>query len=242
MSEKNVKTKSAGQKAVVGLPIAQAAGQKAGVGLPIAQAAGQKAVVGLPIAQAAVSKTKTVKKAQKAAAKPKAVYPVKPLSQAKERPIGVKPAKAVSALKKAGTVRKPRVKKEAIAALAVKPVLKEAAPAAAIPVKIEPVKEPPAAQAKVILEVKEPAAVKEADQLLPQEKIVEIDIPVMLKELAFALGEKPAVIIKKLLIEHKLLANLNFPVSEELALRIASGYGYKIKRKPTEEENRKSTP
>ena len=190
MSEKNVKTKSAGQKAVVGLPIAQAA----------------------------VSKTKTVKKAPKAAAKPKAI----------------KPAKAVSALKKAGIVRKPRVKKELIVEPAIKPVIKEEKPAAVIPAKITPVKESPAAQAKVILEVKEPAAVKEADQLLPQEKIVEIDIPVMLKELAFALGEKPAVIIKKLLIEHKLLANLNFPVSEELALRIASGYGYKIKRKPTE--------
>ncbi|HLD40638.1 MAG TPA: translation initiation factor IF-2 [Candidatus Omnitrophota bacterium] len=202
MSEKNVKTKSAGQKAVVGLHIAQAAGQKA--------------VVGLHIAQAAVSKTKTVKKAPKAKAKPKAVHPVKPLSQAKERSIGVK---------KAVAVRKPRVKKEAPA------VVKPAEKPQADQLKIIP----PAKESITAPEVKGPAAAAEVVSV-PQEKIVEIDIPVMLKELAFALGEKPAVIIKKLLIEHKLLANLNFPVSEELALRIASGYGYKIKRKPTEEE------
>ena len=128
--------------------------------------------------------------------------------------------------------------------MAVKPVLKEERPAgqravvglpiaqaaAVIPVKIEPAKEPPKKAATVVM-----PPVQEAVSA-PQEKVVEIDIPVMLKELAFALGEKPAVIIKKLLIEHKLLANLNFPVSEELAVKIASEYGYKIKRKPSEEE------
>ena len=89
------------------------------------------------IAQAAVFKTKTVN-------------PVRPLSQAKEeRSNGVKrpsrknpsrqrrlnqkrhkPVKAVSRLKKAGAVRKPRLKKEPISTVPqVKPVLKEERPA-----------------------------------------------------------------------------------------------------------------
>src|SRR3989338_9671960 len=131
MSEKNVKTKSAGQKAVVGLHIAQAA----------------------------VSKTKTVKKAPKAKAKPKAVHPVKPLSQAKERSIGVK---------KAVAVRKPRVKKEAPA------VVKPAEKPQADQLKIIP----PAKESITAPEVKGPAAAAEVVSV-PQEKIVEIDIPVM---------------------------------------------------------------
>ena len=224
MSEKTVKAKSAGQKAVVGLPIAQAAVFKTKTVNPVR-----------PLSQAKEERSNGVKKAK----------PEKSVKAAAAKPKAPKPVKAVSRLKKAGTVRKPRLKKEPISTVAVKPVLKEERPAgqravvglpiaqaaAVIPVKIEPVKEPPKKAAAVVM----PAA-QEAVVPAPQEKIVEIDIPVMLKELAFALGEKPAVIIKKLLIEHKLLANLNFPVSEELAVKIASEYGYKIKRKPTEEE------
>ncbi len=185
-------------------------------------------------AKSTVSKTKTVKKAK----------PEKAVKTLEAKPKAPKPVKAVSAVKKTVVVRKPRVKKESMATPAVKPVIKEERPAghpavggaiaqaaAAIPVKIEPAKEPPKKETPVVI-----PPVQEAVIPAPQEKVVEIDIPVMLKELAFALGEKPAVIIKKLLIEHKLLANLNFPVSEELAVKIASGYGYKIKRKPTEEE------
>lgn len=67
------------------------------------------------------------------------------------------------------------------------------------------------------------------------EKVIEIDIPITVKELALNMGEKPAALIKKL-IDHKIIANLNFPLDEELVKRIASEYGYQIKRKPTEEE------
>lgn len=69
----------------------------------------------------------------------------------------------------------------------------------------------------------------------PAIRTIEADIPIMLKDLALKLQEKPAVLIKKLL-DQKIIANLNFSLNEELAKRIASEYGYQIKRKPTEEE------
>ncbi|OGX26867.1 MAG: translation initiation factor IF-2 [Omnitrophica WOR_2 bacterium RIFCSPHIGHO2_02_FULL_45_21] len=66
-------------------------------------------------------------------------------------------------------------------------------------------------------------------------RTIEIDFPIPLKDLALKLGEKPVVLIKKLL-DHKIIAHLNFAVDGELARKIASEYGCQIKRKPTEEE------
>jgi len=90
-----------------------------------------------------------------------------------------------------------------------------------------------------------PAGRQEGDFLVKKEepkiieteptRTIEIDFPVPLKDLALKLQEKPVVLIKKLL-DHKLIAHLNFAVSEELAANIASEYGYQIKRKPSEEE------
>ena len=77
----------------------------------------------------------------------------------------------------------------------------------------------------------QPEAVPEKEE----PRFIEIDIPIALKDLALKLQEKPVVIIKRLL-DHKIIANLNFPVDEELAKKIASEYKYQIKRKPTEEE------
>jgi translation initiation factor IF-2 len=66
-------------------------------------------------------------------------------------------------------------------------------------------------------------------------KVIEIDTSIALKDLALRLQERPVVLIKKLL-DQKIIANLNFPLDEELAKRIASEYGYQIKRRPTQEE------
>ncbi|MDO8748712.1 MAG: translation initiation factor IF-2 [Candidatus Omnitrophota bacterium] len=76
----------------------------------------------------------------------------------------------------------------------------------------------------------------EKEEIPEKAKIIEINIPIVLKDLALCLEEKPAALIKKLLLGHKIIANLNLPIGEELAGKIASEYGYQIKRKPTEEE------
>ena len=78
-------------------------------------------------------------------------------------------------------------------------------------------------------------AVKAAGPEGAEFRTIGLRLPVTLKDLAASMQEKPAAIIKKLL-DHKIIANLNYPVEEELAERIALGYGYKIKRKPTEDE------
>ena len=141
------------------------------------------------------------------------------------------------------------------------PAAQRSAPLAASPLvkekKVEPIKEigsqeqarteitaqkkelPLGPQGKVVYaipakEISPPAPEKE--EIPAQVKIIEINIPIVLKDLALRLEEKPAVLIKKLLLGHKIIANLNLPLGEELAGRIASEYGYQIKRKPTEEE------
>ena len=81
-----------------------------------------------------------------------------------------------------------------------------------------------------------PPSPPEKEEIPEKAKIIEIDIPIILKDLALCLGEKPAVLIKKLLLGHKIIANLNLTIGEELAGKIALEYGYQIKRKPTEEE------
>src|SRR3990167_7599729 len=103
-----------------------------------------------------------------------------------------------------------------------------------------PEKSPEAVQKKVPLEPpsivkKEPKAAIPLAVPVKEMKIIEVNLPVALKDLAVGLNEKPVVIIKKLL-DLKIIAHLNFPLNEEVAKKIASDYGYEIKRKPTEEE------
>lgn len=113
----------------------------------------------------------------------------------------------------------------------VKPKAEQEMPAA---VKIAPPFRKEEASVTVKPKVEQPIA---AAPIIKKEteKVIEIDIPITVKELALNIGEKPAVLIKKL-IDHKIIANLNFPLNEELVNKIALEYGYKIKRKPTEEE------
>lgn len=185
----------------------------------------------------------------------------KPVSAAKKvqakksqvkKPQLAKPAKAAAAHK----IKTVKAKKETAPPAALRKKAEPAAPAIK-PQIIKPAEkpaEPPAAQrvlppAPVRIEtpvVKVPQAPpapihKPHPEIVPEApkkeepKVVEIDIPIMLKDLALAIQEKPAALIKRLL-EQKIIANLNFSLNEELARKIASEYGYQVKRKPTEED------
>ncbi len=202
-----------------------------------------KATGGSKKSMAAASKIAQPAKAAAKAAKKKSVKPKKPAKIIKLHP------------KKASEKIRPRLKpqeavlpvgpKESGPQKAVAQVLEKAAaiaPAAPLkpPVeerikekaqKAEPVKEkfvPPPEPPK---KVEVPAPIKKEEP-----RVIEVNIPVALKELAQSLGEKPAVLIKKLLVEHRVAANLNQSLEEDLARRISLEYGYEIKRKPTQDE------
>lgn len=162
-----------------------------------------------------------------------------------------KPAvEPIAAVKKPETQRQTdlhlEVDKKAQSAIAEAPSpLPAATSEAAVPQKAKPKIEreiPTAVKIAPALVERPPEAPKpQAEPLSPPpikketEKIIEIDIPITVKELALNIGEKPAVLIKKL-IDHKIIANLNFPLDEELVRKIALEYGFQIKKKPTEEE------
>lgn len=181
------------------------------------KSASLKKVKPRPLAKAAAKLIKPkVAKDKKAASKPAAKQPQAPLGGQVKKPKPVREIKPKASVSPApGVAPAPQT-----AQFLEKPKKQEspAPPIALTPAKEELRPEPPA---EVILK-EEP-------------KIIEIDFPIPLKDLAIKLQEKPVALIKKLL-DHKIIAHLNFAVSEELAGKIASEYGYQIKRKPTEEE------
>lgn len=171
-----------------------------------------------PRTQAKPTKPKAAR-AEKAIAKPKVGVKKKPLPP-KTKPVVLKPAPEIKL--QASVLPAPQgVPAPQTAQVLEKPKRQESP---APPITVTPAKEElrPEPLSEVILKKEEP-------------KIIEIDFPISLKDLAIKLQEKPVVLIKKLL-DHKIIAHLNFAVSEELAGKISSEYGYQIKRKPTEEE------
>ncbi|MBU4148804.1 MAG: translation initiation factor IF-2, partial [Candidatus Omnitrophica bacterium] len=66
-------------------------------------------------------------------------------------------------------------------------------------------------------------------------KLLKIDLPVTVKDLAVKLQAKPNELIKKLL-SRKILVTINQSLNEEAAGSIAKDFGYKIEQLPTQEE------
>ncbi len=82
-----------------------------------------------------------------------------------------------------------------------------------------------------IEEVKE---VKEEPK--PELKILKVDFPIIVKDLAIKLEIRPAELLKKLL-DKKVLVTINQTLSEELARSVCEGYGYLIEKPPSFEES-----
>ncbi|MBU1061363.1 MAG: translation initiation factor IF-2 N-terminal domain-containing protein, partial [Candidatus Omnitrophica bacterium] len=83
------------------------------------------------------------------------------------------------------------------------------------------------------------AAPEPAEEKAPEPslelKVLKIDIPITVKELAVKLQTKPNELIKRLLSK-KILITINQSLGEETAGPIAEDFGYKIERLPTQEE------
>ena len=195
------------------------------------------------------SKEPTKPKPKKSAA----VKPAKAAAPKKTRIAGAVKEDIKSSVpkKKTVTARKPKAAESAKQDVLISQAPGQAVkpPVAAAPLSpVTPAAAPPLQGVKPVQEVKLPGPMKpetQKEKAKPAEvpiappkieaKFIEIDIPIVLKDLALRLQEKPVALIKKLL-DQKIIANLNFPIDEELAKKIASEYGYQIKRKPTSEE------
>ena len=151
------------------------------------------------------------KKASKSKAKEKPSAPKKAAAPAKEK--AVKKAKEPEAKVKQPKVAEKKAEK-----------------------KIEPKIEP---KVEVKTEIKIEEKIIEVDikeELKPELKILKIDFPVVIKDLASKLGIKPADLIKRLL-DKKVLVTINQSLNEDVACAICSDFGYLLEKPPTFEES-----
>jgi translation initiation factor IF-2 len=108
-------------------------------------------------------------------------------------------------------------------------------------VKIEIKTEEKKAEAKVEekVEEKKPEEIKEeprpAPEPAPEPKVLKIDFPIVIKDIAIKLGVRPAELLKKLL-DRKVLVTINQALDEESARSICEDFGYTIEKLPSFEE------
>jgi len=88
-------------------------------------------------------------------------------------------------------------------------------------------------EAKV--EEKKPEEIKEEPKPAPEPKVLKIDFPIVIKDIAIKLGVRPAELLKKLL-DRKVLVTINQALDEESARSICEDFGYTIEKLPSFEE------
>ena len=108
------------------------------------------------------------------------------------------------------------------------------------PVKVEPPKvrlskvQAPKVEEKKIEEEKR-EEIKEVEPK-PEPKVLKINFPIIVKDLAARLEVKPAELLKKLL-DKKVLVTINQALSEETASLICEDFGYLVEKLPSSEES-----
>lgn len=96
--------------------------------------------------------------------------------------------------------------------------------------KIEPKIDEVKVEIKTEVEIEE---IKEEPK--PELKVLKIDFPIIVKDLAVKLEIKPADLLKKLL-DIKVLVTINQTLDEEVTRSICEGFGYSIEKPPSFEE------
>src|SRR3989338_5012179 len=86
------------------------------------------------------------------------------------------------------------------------------------------------------IEEKKPEEIEIKEEPKPELKVLKIEFPIIVKELASKLQIKPADLLKKLL-DKKVLVTINQALSEEAARSICEDFGYSIERLPSYEES-----
>jgi len=105
---------------------------------------------------------------------------------------------------------------------------------AVVPVAEKPVSVPVAAVVKPVSVVPE-TSVKAEVKIEPQLKELELKLPITLKDLAVKMQEKPSSIIK-VLMDKRIMANINQVLDETMVESICAKFGFKIKKAPGDEE------
>lgn len=162
-------------------------------------------------------------KIQKKTAKLSKIKSVKP----KEKKVV---AKTAVAKQKLSVKRSPKVVAKVIAAKKMK--VEKPAPT---PVRaVEPIKaaEPAAKETKLIVEapipIEAPAAVIEQPVKEPEKKVLEMETPISLKDLAVKIGVKPNELIMKLMTK-KILATINQNLGDDIVKDILKDYSIEFK-------------
>jgi len=107
------------------------------------------------------------------------------------------------------------------------------------PKKIEPpVAAPPPPAKPVRLEVVQP--VEEKPQEKEPDKLIELELPITVKDLSIKLQEKPSILIKQLM-GMRIMAGINQNLEEQVVIDVCRKYGYKIKKALGAEEELLST-
>lgn len=193
---------------------AKPAAAKHAAAKPAAPKAAAKPAAAKPAAAKTAAKpVKAVKAAVKRPAKTAAAKPEKPVKAVKPKVQEIKAAAAVSTA----------------APVAAAPAPAAPAPVVPAPVVSAPVVSAPAAPAPA---VSSPAAAASA---APALKELEIEIPIMVKDLAVRLQLKPSVLIKDMMMM-RIMAGINQNLDHDTAAKVALKYGYTIKAALEKEE------
>lgn len=185
-----------------------------------------------------VAKVKSVKKVL-AVKKPKAVKKVSVKAQAIKRVKEIRP-------KVKPVVKKEKITAQKIQAIPVehpmpvkpqvpqKPLAPQKPQQAPIEKKIE-VQKIAVTEIKPAAEIKKETPVAQVAAPAAELKELELEFPVIVKDLAVKLQEKPSVLIKTLM-DMRVMAGINHTLQEETVSRVCEKFGYKIKKALGKEE------
>lgn len=152
--------------------------------------------------------------------------PAAKAAQEAKRPKPKKAAKKTIPIKKK-VVAKKTMKEEVV--LPEKPKIIEEPKKVETPILKKEDEKPPAAAAAPTPPIQEKVAVTPAVETPPKQKLLEFDIPISLKDLAFKVGAKPNELIVKLMTR-KVFATINQNLGEEIVKDLLKEYGIEFKR------------
>ncbi|MFA5116518.1 MAG: translation initiation factor IF-2 N-terminal domain-containing protein, partial [Candidatus Omnitrophota bacterium] len=203
-------------------PVKKAAVKKPAARKPAAVVSKKATVVSEPKPKLTVKKTAAVKK--EAPVKERVVKAHPAVVHAAPHPVSAPPVPPVAA--------PPEVHKPAHAVVPPKPVHEFHKPAAPAPRPVEIKREHPPAPAAApvkpaVVEAPKPAPEKPVEE--EPKDIIELSLPITVKDLSIKLQEKPSVIIKRLM-DMRIMAGINQYLDEQAVEQVCRKYGFKVKK------------
>jgi len=191
-----------------------------------------------PVKKALAEVKAKAEKPKKAAAKTKAVKaPVKPIKK-KEEVVAVVTGQKAEPVKKIEPVKKVEPPKAPEPIIEKKQKIKEqpVQPKETLAPKVEALAKPApvVAPVKPAPPVEEPSVIEKPAVEL-EEKDLDLDLPISVKDLSIKMQEKPSVLIRRLM-DLKVMAGINQLLDEETTVKVCSSFGFRVKKAPEQEE------